>query len=70
MEIKYVGGFLMEEIEHLYDDDTDTMHINFGKYEASISEEKYPGVIYRYSLNTGSLVGITVHNYTGQDTLY
>ncbi len=64
MAIRYVGDFLMESMTQMYDEDADVMYLSFGEPKSCISEEKYPGVLYRYDIETRILNGITILSYS------
>ncbi len=48
----------------MYDEDNDIMYISFGDPKPCTSEELYPGVLYRYDIETKVLNGITILNYS------
>ena len=48
-----------------YDSDADVLYISTQPGERGIAKESLPGVLWRYSPNSGSIVGVTIIKFSG-----
>lgn len=48
-----------------YDSDSDVLYISTQPGERGIAEESLPGVLWRYSPESGEIVGVTIVDFAG-----
>ncbi len=52
------------EADKMYDDEGDILYLTLRSGEPGIAEESLPGVLWRYSPDTKTLVGITILEFS------